>query len=369
MALLHDEKLERQIESLGGYAKQGFQDIIWALLYGVGEARVRAAKEIRRLTKTSAQSRADLASAGVIIPLVSMIKSSNMEAKEAAMLALINMAVRNERNKIMIVKAGAVAPLVELLHSKSETLRESAAVAVLTLSASDSNKPLIGGSGATPLLVQMLTSGSLQGKVDAVMALYNLSTYEQNLLRILAAGAIPPLLMLLKECKKASKVAEKTTALLESLSVFEEGRSAISKEKGGILALVEVLEDGSSQSREYAVSALLTMCQSSRCEYRQAILQEGAIPGLLELTVHGTVEARQKAKDLLDLLRDSPLSPRSASDSSILDSLAYDIAAQVEKVQPGLDAAKKMLSEMVQLSMEQSMRCLQERAMASLPSA
>lgn len=368
---LNQDKLEQELESLDllkGGTKQGLQDILWALLYGVGDKRLRAAKEIRKLTKTSAKSRAYLAAAGVIIPLVSMLKSSNLEAKEAAMLALLNLAIRNERNKMTIVKAGAVTPLVELLQSENANLRETAAVAVLTLSAADANKPVIGNSGATPFLVEILVSGSLQGKVDAVIALYNLSTYPENLALILAAGAVSPLIMLLKECKKASKVAEKTTALLESLTVFEEGRSAIANEEGGILALVEVLEDGSLHSREHAVSALLTMCQSSRCKYRQAILKEGAIPGLLELTVQGTVEAQQKAHNLLQLLRETPKSQRSDSASAMLESIVYDIAAHVDNGEPSTNTAKKMLTEMVQLSMEQSMRHLQQRAMVCMPS-
>eukprot|EP01018_Ginkgo_biloba_P023377 Gb_02099 [translate_table: standard] len=359
---------EKFDEDLFSGNKHGMQDVLWSLFYGVGETRTRAAREIRRLTKTSAKSRAYLAAGGVIAPLVSMLKSDDMEAQEAALLALLNLAVRNERNKVKIVKAGAIPPLVEFLQSENSNLRESAAAAILTLSASAINKVIIGASGATPLLVEMLSSGSFQAKVDAVMALYNLSTCQENLLPILATGAVPPLIMLLKGCKKSSKFAEKTTALLESLSSFEEGRTAIAREEGGILALVEVIEDGSLQSREHAVGALLTMCQSSRCKYREAILKEGVIPGLLELTVQGTPKAQQKARTLLQLLRDSPPSTRSSSASAVIESIVYDIAAHVDGVEKGTETAKKMLTEMVQRSMEQSMRHLQQRALVCIPS-
>lgn len=370
------QKLEQEMDALERQTlsgnRQAIQDVLWALLYGVGDSRVRAAREIRRLTKTSAKSRAYLAAAGVIIPLVSMLKSTSAESKEAALLALLNLAVKNERNKVTIVKAGALIPLVELLQSEDSNLRESAAAAVLTLSASSVNKPIIGASGSTPLLVEMLTTGSLQGKVDAVMALYNLSTHPENLLPILAAGAVKPLILLLKDCKKSSKVAERTTALLELLMNFEEGRTSVVKENGGLLALVEVLEDGSLQGREHAVGALLTMCQSSRCKYRDAILQEGVIPGLLELTVQSSPQAQQKARNLLALLRDSPESRRSASASAsasaMLESIVYDIAAHVDSGEAGTETAKKMLTEMVQLSMEQSMQHLQQRALACIPS-
>lgn len=349
-------------------SKESMQDVLWSLLYGAHgdvDVRIRAAKEIRRLTKTSAKSRAYLAAAGVIVPLVSMLKSANLEAKEAAVLALLNLAVGNERNKVRIVKAGAIPTLVELLQSENANLRESVVAAILTLSASAINKPIIGVSGVIPLLVEVLTSGSIQGKVDAVMALYNLSTYTDNLLPILAAGAVPPLIWLLKDCKKTSKFSEKMTALLESLLALEEGRTAVVKEEGGILALVEAVEDGSPQSREHAVGALLNLCQANISEHRQAILKEGVIPGLLELTVQGTSKAQQRARILLQLLRDS--STQRNSSSNVLESIVHDIASHIDGVEQGSATAKQMLSEMVHLSMEKSMKQLQQRALLSIP--
>ncbi|KAJ7560969.1 hypothetical protein O6H91_03G008000 [Diphasiastrum complanatum] len=213
------------------------------------------------------------------------------------------------------------------------------------------------------MFVEMITSGSLQGKVDAVMTLYNLSLCPDNLQQILAAGAVGPILALLKGCKKSSKVAERTTALLESLVAFDEGKIDLGKEKGGILALVEVLEDGSLRSREHAVGILLCLCQSNRCRYKPAILQEGAIPGLLELTVQGTPTAQERAHSLLQLLRDSsPQSSKRGSPSHMLESIVYNIASHVDAAEHGMETARKVLTEMVQLSMEQNMRHLHQRA-------
>lgn len=365
---LPESFLEMEPSEKGSLNKQGMQEILWSLLYGIGDSRLQAAHEIRKLTKSSAKCRTYFAAAGVILPLVTMLKSSSSDVKEAALLALLNLAVRNERNKVRIVKAGAISPLVEILQSEVANLRESAAAAILTLSASNLNKSVIGASGSIPLLVEMLTSGSLQGKVDAVMALYNLSTLSENGLPILAAGACTPLILLLKDCKKSSKVAEKVMALVELLMDFEEGRSCAIKIEGGLLAVVEVLEEGSGQGREHAVGALLTMCESNRLKYKGFILQEGVIPGLLELTVQGTLNAQQKARKVLELLRDLPPRQRAGSASAMLQSIACDIAAHVDNAEAGTGTAKKMLNEMVQLSMEQSMRHLQQRACVCVPS-
>lgn len=149
------------------------------------------------------------------------------------------------------MKAGALEPIINVLQSESLNLQDCATAALLTLSASTVNKPLIGDSGAIPLLVEILRDGSTQAKFDAVMALSNLSTHPANLSIILERNPIPYIVDLLKFCKKSSKTAEKCSALIESLVGFEEGRIALTSQEGGVLAVVEVLENGSLQAREH----------------------------------------------------------------------------------------------------------------------
>jgi HEAT repeat protein len=70
------------------------------LLHGDLDFRIEAAKEIRKLLRKSpvkSSARSKLADAGVIPPLVPMLFSSNVDARHASLLALLNLAVRNER--------------------------------------------------------------------------------------------------------------------------------------------------------------------------------------------------------------------------------------------------------------------------------
>jgi len=70
------------------------------LLDGNLSAKIEAAREIRKMVRKSSSSskiRAKLASAGVIEPLVLMLSSSNIDARQSSLLALLNLAVRNER--------------------------------------------------------------------------------------------------------------------------------------------------------------------------------------------------------------------------------------------------------------------------------
>ncbi|XP_009589257.1 uncharacterized protein LOC107825186 [Nicotiana tabacum] len=332
--------------------------------------KIEAAKEIRKLVRRSSSSgktRSRFAAAGVIPPLVDMLQlSSSLLAREAALLALLNLASRNERNKIRIVTSGAIPPLVELLKFQNGNLKELATAAILTLSAAATNKPTIAASGVGPLLVQILSSGTVQGRVDAVTALHNLSTSKEDPKLVLDARAVFPLMNLLKDCRKYSKFAEKTTALLEILSNSEEGRDAITNAHNGILTLVETVEDGSLVSTEHAVGALLSLCQSSRDKYRELILKEGSIPGLLRLTAEGTPQAQERARTLLDLLRDSP--PENKFSSSMLERIVYDFAAQVDGNDKAAETAKRLLQDMVHRSMELSMSRLQLRASSCTPS-
>ncbi|KAF3607745.1 hypothetical protein DY000_02051571, partial [Brassica cretica] len=265
------------------------------------------------------------------------------------------------RNKVSIIEAGALEPIINFLQCNSTTLQEYASASLLTLSASATNKPIIGANGVIPLLVKVIQHGSPQAKVDAVMALSNLSTLSTNLSMIIATKPLLPILSLLKSSKKSSKTSEKCCSLIESLIVSgEEARTGLVSYEGGVFAVVEVLENGSLQAREHAVGVLLTLCQSDRSKYREPILREGVIPGLLELTVQGTSKSRTKAQRLLSLLRNSK-SPRSEVQPDTIENIVSSLISHIDgDDQSG--KAKKMLAEMVQVSMEKSLRHLQERA-------
>lgn len=261
------------------------------------------------------------------------------------------------------MRIGALPHLVNLLGSENNSLRELVTAAVLTLSASPSNKPAIATSGAIPLLANILRSGTIQGKVDAVTTLYNLSDCE-DISVTLPIEAVKPLLTLLKDCKKYSKFAEKATALLEILSKSEGETELFTEFDEGILTLVETVEDGSLLSAEYAVGVLLSLCRNCGEKYRELILNEGPIPGLLLLSIEGTEKARERAHDLLDLLRDPPRKRTSEE----LRNIVCHIASRVD---PGPTKAaatsKRLLQDMIKRNMELTVARLQRGAFLRSP--
>ena len=88
------------------------------------------------------------------------------------------------------------------------------------------------------------------------------------------------------------------------VSSSESALCKIASTHGVICAMVETMEDGSPQCKEHAVGILLLICQSNKERYRGLILREGVMPGLLQLSVHGTWRAKDMARELLLLLSD-----------------------------------------------------------------
>ena len=146
---------------------------------------------------------------------------------------------------------------------------------------------------------------------------------------------------------------------------YYECRKALTSEERGIFAIVEVLEIVSLQRREHDMVVLLTMCQSDWCKYRELILREGVIPGLLELTVKGTTKSKEKLQTLLRLLRDAPYE-RSQLQPDTLENIVCNRISQIDgKEQTG--KARGLLAEVIQVSMDQSLRLLHQREMVCTP--
>ncbi|CAK9161760.1 unnamed protein product [Ilex paraguariensis] len=299
------------------------EEMVEALLFGDKEAQVLAARE---LGKSTSKQRHKLAERGVIAPLVSMLHAQDYEAIEAALFALLSLAFGSERfinhtqNKIRIAQSEAIPGLLKVLQCQTE-LFDLAIAALLILSSCTANKLAIAASGAIQLLVEILYSHypddnyndndndnitiSLQAKLDIISTLHNLSTCHQIIPSIVSSATVISLLQLINASEKSSELVEKAMALLEKIvSSSEIALKETAGTEGAIQLLVEAVEEGSPQCQEHAVGILLPICKSCRHRYRGMILREGAMPGLLQLSVDGARRAKEKAKALLQLLRD-----------------------------------------------------------------
>ncbi|KAL3629172.1 hypothetical protein CASFOL_026394 [Castilleja foliolosa] len=306
-----------------------------SLQFGEIDVQVSAA---RGVCKLNSKQKLNLSENGIVIPLVSMLHFQDYESIEAALYALLNLAFGSERRvlrmivgyegvntskkqnlrgvsvirfKVGIVKSGGIPALLKVLEWGNASLLELALGLLLTLSSCTANKPRIASSGAVQLLFQLLGSGiSYHAKLDCISALDNLSVSTQ----IVLSDGLISLIQLIFVSDKSSHIAEKAIDLLESLiSSSETALNQVSEIEGSIGMLVEAIEDGTMACKESAAAILVKICESCRDRYREMILSEGVVPGLMQLSVNGNRRAREKAKALMLMLRDGPEDESSSS--------------------------------------------------------
>ncbi|XP_021714400.1 U-box domain-containing protein 4-like [Chenopodium quinoa] len=238
-----------------------------------------------------------IASCGAISPLVDLLCSSDMKTQENAVTAVLNLSISNN-NKISIVKAEAIEPLIHVLQTGTSDARENAAATLYSLSVFEENKIRIGNSGAIDALVDLLGNGTPRGRKDAATALFYLSTCTDNRLTIVKSGAVKHLIDLMDP---ATGMVDRAVVVLANLASGPEGRKAIA-EAGGISLLVEAIELGSPRGKENAAAALVHFCADSN-RYCRRVLEEGAVPPLVILSMSGTSRAKEKANRVLQHLR------------------------------------------------------------------
>ncbi|KAI3745417.1 hypothetical protein L1987_58529 [Smallanthus sonchifolius] len=269
-----------------------------------------AAAKLRLLAKNRSENRALIGESGAVPALLPLLRCADPWTQENAVTALLNLSLLDE-NKPLIAGAGAVKSLIYVLKTGTEVSKQNAACALLNLAMIDENKVSIGACGAIPPLVSLLINGSNRGKKDALTTLYKLCSMKANKKRAVTAGAVKPLVELVVAAGEAAEeqgavgMAEKALVVLSSLAAVEEGKTAI-VEEGGILALVEVIEDGASvKGKEFSVVTLLQLCEGvNGGRNRGLLVGEGVIPPLVALSQTGTARAKHKAETLLGYLRE-----------------------------------------------------------------
>ena len=147
--------------------------------------------------------------AGVLPPLVAMLRSNHLDVQMAAVCTLGSLVYGSEQNKAAIIAAGAVPPLVEALRSQERSLQGRAAATLGGLAqGSQHSKDAVIAAGALPLLVAALRSEvpnvweadhMLYLQTEAASALSHLvDGTQQSKDAVIAAGAVPLLVPLLR---------------------------------------------------------------------------------------------------------------------------------------------------------------------------
>ncbi|KAJ0234297.1 U-box domain-containing protein 38 [Hirschfeldia incana] len=262
---------------------------------------------MRKMARTKDEARVSLCSTRILALLKFMIVSRYSLVQTNSLASLVNLSLE-KTNKLTIVRLGFVPLLIDVLKSGSKEAQEHAAGSIFSLSLEDDNKMPIGVLGALqPLLHALRAAESDRTRHDAGLALYHLSLNQTNRLKLVRLGAVPVLFSLVRSGESASRAL----LVICNLACCSEGRSAM-LDANAVAILVGKLreEEGrreesrsSAAARENCVAALFALSHES-LRFKGLAKEARVVEVLKEVEERGTERAREKAKKILQLMRE-----------------------------------------------------------------
>ncbi|XP_039898511.1 vacuolar protein 8-like isoform X2 [Simochromis diagramma] len=130
-------------------------------------------------------------------PIVALLLSSDLDVQKTVSLALVNLLIKNNVCKELVIEMGMLVPIIELFRSGDPTAQCHSCACVAMLASSESNRDSLMVDGIIPLLA---LAKSFDPKVqrNATWALLHLTQSDWSTRLLCQAGAIPVLLLLLQ---------------------------------------------------------------------------------------------------------------------------------------------------------------------------
>ncbi|CAA7034724.1 unnamed protein product [Microthlaspi erraticum] len=264
---------------------------------------------MRKMTRTKDEARVSLCSPRILSLLKNMIVSRYSLVQTNSLASLVNLSLEKQ-NKLTIVRLGFVPILIDVLKSGSREAQEHAAGSIFSLSLEDDNKMPIGVLGALqPLLHALRASESDRTRHDSALALYHLSLNQTNRSKLVRLGAVPALFSLVRSGESASRAL----LVICNLACCSEGRSAMLDANAVAILVGKLREESpdstedrsrsSSSARENCVAALFALSHES-LRFKGLAKEARAVEVLKEVEERGTERAREKARKILQLMRE-----------------------------------------------------------------
>ncbi|XVF06501.1 hypothetical protein REPUB_Repub06bG0053800 [Reevesia pubescens] len=273
-----------------------------------------AAKELRRLTKTTPSYRAVFceftnAISRLLGPLSSESKvESDPDLQEDLITTVLNLSIHDNNKKLVAENPIVIPLLIESMKFGTIETRRNAAAALFTLSALDSNKYIIGNSGALVPLLELLREGHPLAMKDAASAIFNLCIVSENKAKFTEIGAMK---VILQKIKGGVLVDE----LLGILALLSTHQNAIDKlgDLDTLRCLLRIIRDSSSEcTKENCVVILYNVCSTDLTLLMLLRGEEIENHTLAELADTGTTRARRKASGIIAKIHKAFPTPHTA---------------------------------------------------------
>ncbi|KZV39704.1 U-box domain-containing protein 5 [Dorcoceras hygrometricum] len=210
--------------------------------------------------------------------------------------------VQKDRTNSLYLKEDVLVILASFLDT--EAAKHALFVLEVLLSRQHCSDQLA-ASGALLGIINILDRQILE-LLEPALKILSILSWNDGLASIIRPlGFVSKLIPLLED----NALARYCVTILKNLCDIEEIRVSIAETEGCISAISELLDKDSQEDQECAVSILLSLC-TQRVLYCQLVMNEGVIPGLVQVSVNGNNKAKAMALELLRILKDEFSSSR-----------------------------------------------------------
>jgi len=214
-----------------------------------------------------------------LMPILYLLRSSDIEVQRAASAALGNLAVNTE-NKVSIVALGGLSNLIDLMVSPNVEVRCNAVGCITNLATHEDNKSKIARSGALGPLTRLARSKDMRVQRNATGALLNMTHSEDNRQQLVTAGAIPVLVQLLSS--PDVDVQYYCTTALSNIAVDAVNRKRLAQNETRLVhALVQLMDSSTPKVQCQAALALRNLASDDK--YQLEIVRAKGLQPLLRL--------------------------------------------------------------------------------------
>lgn len=294
-----------------------------------------------------------IADAGGILPLVALLSSGTVQARENAAGALWHLAL-DKSNQSAIARVNGISPLVTILDDGTVAAHKHAADALARLAIKNPDNQ----AQIAKHCVALLANPSVGAQTRSARVLRDLAASNPGSpVVIVNAGAISPLVTLLST--GAAEVKEEAAGALSTLA-FNSPSTQLAIASG----LVVLVGTGSGESQEHVSHLLITLARDP--ENCVAIAKAGAIPRLVVQLRGGgrtTVKAQELAAAVLSYLSSSEDSIKAIAASNGIRPLVTMLTAGTSAAQAH---AASVLSDMARSSSRNQSQIISEGGIAPL---
>lgn len=213
--------------------------------------------------------------------LFTRIQIGGLEFKRKALDSLIQLLSEEEKSAGLVAKEGDVGCLISLLDLNAhDSVREPAVVAVsLLISAGDLPRKCLFEEGALGPLLKIIECSSMSMKENASMAVESITADPDNVWAISAYGGVP---ILIELCKSGSLVAQShAVGAIRNVSIVEDIRNLLVEERA-LPVMMQLLITGNPSAQAKAASCVSILASSGEI-FCDLLLQEKGLQKLLHL--------------------------------------------------------------------------------------